>query len=143
MALQSASIYFSYILKDILQSAGSTVWLKWPNDFYIKDKKIGGTITTITSDLILCGIGLNLVNTNEKFGVLDIKINIDKILTQYFQAIKKYPTWKQIFSKFEIEFYEGNSFKVNIDNEKILLKDTKLQKDGSLLVDGKKVFSLR
>jgi len=143
LALQSASIYFSYILKDILQSAGSTVWLKWPNDFYIKDKKIGGTITTITSDLILCGIGLNLVNTNEKFGVLDIKINIDKILTQYFQAIKKYPTWKQIFSKFEIEFYEGNSFKVNIDNEKILLKDTKLQKDGSLLVDGKKVFSLR
>jgi len=46
LKIESASIYFSYVLKEILTKYGSCVWLKWPNDFYLDDKKIGGTITT-------------------------------------------------------------------------------------------------
>lgn len=143
LPLQSASIYFSYILKNILSMYGSQVCLKWPNDFYIDDKKIGGTITSTKENLIYCGIGLNLFKINDEFGYLDIDINIDEILNQYFQALEKYPKWKQIFSKFEIEFHHNNNFKTYIDKEKILLKETILQHDGSLLIDGKKVFSLR
>ena len=39
LPIQSSSIYFSYILKDVLFKKGSKIWLKWPNDFYIKSKK--------------------------------------------------------------------------------------------------------
>jgi len=140
LPLQSASIYFSYILKDILMQNNSKVFLKWPNDFYIDNKKIGGTITSMTKDLLYCGIGINLQKVNNSFGYLDIDININKLLTEYFKIIESYPLWKQIFSKFEIEFYKNNKFKTS-DN--ILLKETTLQDDGSLLVEGKKVFSLR
>ncbi len=143
LPLQSASIYFSFILKEILMTSGSKVWMKWPNDFYIKDKKIGGTITNIGFNLIFCGIGLNLVDTGDDFGCLDIVVKVEEVLKKYFNALEKYPSWKQIFSKFEIEFKKNENFKTNIEEQKILLKDVRLQIDGSLLVNGKKVFSLR
>jgi BirA family biotin operon repressor/biotin-[acetyl-CoA-carboxylase] ligase len=136
---QSTSIYFSYILKDILVKYGSKVCFKWPNDFYIQDKKIGGTITKVNSNLIYCGIGLNLFFVSNEFGYLDIDIEIDEMLNQYFQVLEQYPSWKQIISKFEIEFDQQNGFRTN----KILLNNTVLQSDGSLLINGKKVFSLR
>ena len=59
LPLSSASIYFSWLLKDILKKNGSKVWIKWPNDFYLGDKKIGGTITNLKGNLFYCGIGLN------------------------------------------------------------------------------------
>ena len=37
LKLESASIYFAYLLKETLYELGSCVWLKWPNDFYIDD----------------------------------------------------------------------------------------------------------
>lgn len=38
LELQSASIYFSFVLKKVLAVQGSNLWLKWPNDFYIDEK---------------------------------------------------------------------------------------------------------
>ena len=143
LPLQSASIYFSFILKDLLSKKGSLVLLKWPNDFYIKNKKIGGTITSLKNELLYCGIGLNLIEFNSNFGYLDININIDEILNEYFDILETYPLWKQIFMKYEVDFQKNNCFKTNLDGSKILLKDTILQKDGSILIDKKKVFSLR
>ena len=45
LSLSSASIYFSFIMKKTLEDLGENIWLKWPNDFYFNDEKIGGTIT--------------------------------------------------------------------------------------------------
>ncbi|NQY94489.1 MAG: biotin--[acetyl-CoA-carboxylase] ligase, partial [Campylobacteraceae bacterium] len=104
LPMQSASIYFSYILKIILEEQESKIWLKWPNDFYIDDKKIGGTITSIRSDLVYCGIGLNLNLVSNDFGHLDIKINKKEVLKLYFERLKKSLLWKQIFSEYKIEF---------------------------------------
>jgi len=147
LKIQSASIYFSYILKDILVQLGSNIVLKWPNDFYCGNKKTGGTITTLSNDLVYCGIGLNLIKVNDKFGFLDIDIDIQNLLELYFIALEKYPSWKHIFSKYKIEFNHKNDFEANIRNKvfskKVLLKNTILQDDGSLLVDGNRVFSLR
>jgi len=143
LPLQSISIYFSFILKDTLTNLGSKVKLKWPNDFYIDNKKIGGTMTSLSGNCVYCGIGLNLFLVNNKFGTLDIDLNIEEFLNKYFQALKRYPSWKQIISQFKIEFYHNNNFETHIEKENVLLKDTTLQYDGSLLVDGKKVFSLR
>ena len=143
LQLQSASIYFSYILKDLLEKQGSKLWLKWPNDFYMGNKKIGGTITTATKDLLYCGIGLNLINVSEEFGNLDITIDKEEFLKSYFQTLKKEISWKQIFNYFKIEFQISKKFQATIDNKKVSLKNAILNDDGSIEIDNKKVFSLR
>ena len=143
LPLQSSSIYFSYILKTILKDQNSLVWLKWPNDFYLGDKKIGGTITTVSKDLIYCGIGINLKNVSEDFGKLDINVDIDDMLKSYFFKLEKKIFWKQIFSEFKIEFQHSKKFQTTIDNQKVSLKNVILNDDGSIQVNNKKVFSLR
>ena len=143
LPLQSSSIYFSYILKDILKDLGSKVWLKWPNDFYLDDKKIGGTITTVSKNLLYCGIGINLKNVSEDFGKLDINVVIDDMLKSYFFKLEKKIFWKQIFSEFKIEFQHSKKFQTTINNQKVSLQNVILNDDGSIQVNNKKVFSLR
>ncbi|RXJ86576.1 biotin--[acetyl-CoA-carboxylase] ligase [Arcobacter sp. CECT 8985] len=143
LPLQSCSIYFSFILKKIFEELGSNVWIKWPNDFYINNKKIGGTITTMSNNLLFCGIGINLNNVSEEFGKLDIKIDIDKTMKNYFNNIEKQISWKEIFSQFKVEFQNSKRFHVTIENQKKSLENAVLNSDGSINIDNKKVFSLR
>ncbi len=143
LPFQSASIYFSFLLKELLFKYGSKVWLKWPNDFYIDNKKIGGTITNISNDLFYCGIGINLNLAVDKFGSLDIKIEYKELLYNYFMIVKEQKVWKQIFSKYLIEFERSRLFKTTINNQKISLASALLNDDGSILIDKKKVYSLR
>ncbi|MEA3553592.1 MAG: biotin--[acetyl-CoA-carboxylase] ligase [Campylobacterota bacterium] len=143
LPLQSSSIYFSYILKDILNSLDSQVWLKWPNDFYIENKKIGGTITNLSGELIYCGIGLNLYKVNNQFGHLDISINLNKVLNIYFQKLESKISWKHIFSKYSIEFEKSRQMETTINNQKKSLEHSMLNSDGSIFIDKEKVFSLR
>ncbi len=143
LSIQSSSIYFSYILKNILSDLGSQVWLKWPNDFYVNDKKIGGTITNYSNDLYYCGIGLNLKKINSEFGYLDINVDIKTLLNVYFKVVIQKIRWKQIFSKYRIEFGYSKQYKTTIDNQKVSLQDAVLNEDGSISIENKKVFSLR
>ena len=143
LPIQSASIYFTYILKLVLKDFGSKVWIKWPNDFYIKESKIGGTITNLTKDLLYCGIGINMQEVSDEFGVLDINIEQDKLLFNYFKIIENIISWKQIFSLFKIEFQMSKKYETNVDNKKVALKNAILNDDGSIHIENKKVFSLR
>ncbi len=143
LPIQSYSIYFSFILKDILKQHGSLLFLKWPNDFYIENKKIGGTITNIHGDIIYCGIGLNLNFIEAEYGYLDIEINIKSLLEEYFQGIEKKFSWKHIFSKYSIEFKKSKQYKTTIHNKKVSLSNATLNNDGSISIDNEKVFSLR
>lgn len=143
LPIQSSSIYFSFLLAKILKENGSNVWLKWPNDFYMENKKIGGTITTLSGDLIYCGIGLNLITDSKEYGKLDIKISVEKLLEEYFDMICQKVLWKQIFSEYKIEFQKSKDFSATIDNKKEPLKNATLNDDGSIIINNKKVFSLR
>ena len=143
LPIQSASIFFSYLLKKTLENMGSKVWLKWPNDFYIDDKKIGGTITSVSKGIIYCGIGLNLKKVNDDFGNLDIKVDYDEVLKEYFDILLSIQSWKNIFSEFKIEFEKSRKFKATINNEKISLQKAILTDDGSIQIDDIKVYSLR
>lgn len=143
LPMQSFSIYFSYLLKMVLEQNSSQVWLKWPNDFYIKEKKVGGTITNISSDLVYCGIGLNLKHTQEDYGSLDIVIDYKILLDRYFSLLKTKPLWKQIFSNYLVEFENSKQFKTTINNKKVSLENSILNNDGSITIDDKKVYSLR
>ncbi len=143
LKIESASIYFSFLLKEILKQHSSKVWLKWPNDFYINNKKIGGTITTLNNDLLFCGIGINIVEVLQEYGILDVPIDTKNVLTEYFNLILSKPIWKHIFSKFEIEFKKSKEYKTTINKEKISLAHAILLEDGSIMIDNKKVYSLR
>jgi len=143
LLVQSYSIYFSFLLKDILAQKGSKLWLKWPNDFYIEGSKIGGVITNIKGDLVYCGIGINLINIENTYGSLDIDVDIETLLKEYFISIEEKKSWKQIFSKFSIEFEKSKVYKTTINDEKVSLSTAVLNSDGSIVIDNKKVFSLR
>ncbi len=143
LALESSSIYFAMILKQLLEERGSSVWIKWPNDFYMGDKKIGGVITSIVGDTLVCGIGINLCYAPLGFDVLDIDIDAPTLSKVYSLELEKFPTWKQIFSKFRLEFDKSRSYFTHTDNKAIELKNAILLEDGSLECNGQRMFSLR
>ncbi len=143
LKLESSSIYFTYILKSLLADLGSSLWLKWPNDFYIGDKKIGGAITNLHKDLLVCGIGLNTKVSPEGFAKLDIEIENETLLKHYFEILKDPPSWKKIFSNYEIEFVKSRSYFTHSGKTKLSLENARLLDDGSIECDGQRIFSLR
>lgn len=143
LKIESSSIYFAYILKETLSECNSSVWLKWPNDFYIDELKIGGMITNIVKDTLICGVGLNLVVAPDGFGILDITISKDELLKKYFKNIEKNILWKQVFSKYKLEFYKNQKFSTHKNNLRISLEGASLQSDGSIIINGERIFSLR
>jgi len=143
---QSMSIYFSFLMKETLAEFGSKVWLKWPNDFYIEDKKAGGTITAILKEkIVVCSLGLNLVKAPQNYATIDIKIDKKELLESYFLKIKRHIFWKDIFRKYKVEFLQSTRFKYfdTATQKKLHLKDAVLQNDGSIMIENRRVYSLR
>lgn len=66
LPMQSASIYFGSIFLEIFRDFNPNLWLKWPNDFYIEDSKVGGLLTQNIRDYVIFGIGLNLISSQHK-----------------------------------------------------------------------------
>ena len=143
LKLESASIYFAFILKELLTAKNSNVWLKWPNDFYINEKKIGGMITNVVEDYLICGVGINLIDSPSSFSKLDINISTKELVYSYLGNIENNSLWKQIFSKYKIEFYRNKRYYTHINNQKVSLKSASLQSDGSLIINGERIYSLR
>ncbi len=143
LKLESSSIYFTYILKTVLMEMGSSLWLKWPNDFYLDDKKIGGAITNLYKEHLVCGIGLNTRVSPEGFAKLDIEIDNETILKHYFDILKNPPSWKKIFSNYEVEFVKSRSFFTHSGDTRLSLENAILLDDGSIECDGQRIFSLR
>ena len=143
LPLSSTSIYFSFMMKQTLAELGENIWLKWPNDFYKNDEKIGGTITRKINNILVCGIGVNLKKTKNGYSALQSDISPKVLLKKYLSLLEKFPQWKQIFSDYEVEFELSRKFSVHIENHKKSLKNAVLCADGSIKIDKKKVFSLR
>jgi len=143
LKLESCSLYFAYILKETLNDLGSSVWLKWPNDFYVDAYKIGGMITNIVNNTVVCGVGLNLVTSPKGFSKIEIEVDSKNLLKLYFENLEKMSSWKQVFSKYQLEFYKNQNFFTNKNNLKISLGNAILQCDGSIISNGERMYSLR
>lgn len=143
LPLASISIYFAYLLKEILAQKGSKTWLKWPNDLYIENKKIGGIISTKIKNFIIGGIGLNLKYCPENSSLLDIDIKLDELISEFIETLIQKKLWKNIFSKYMIEFEKSKQFNVHYEGKIFSLKDALLYEDGSILLNNKRVYSLR
>ena len=53
----------------ISQDHPSQVWLKWPNDILIGEKKVAGLLAQATHDGVIIGIGVNVAMTAEELPV--------------------------------------------------------------------------
>lgn len=143
LKLESSSIYLAFLMKEILALYGSAVWLKWPNDFYLEEVKIGGVITNLVSDVLICGIGLNLAKAPDGFGEIDIEIGYEELTVAYCKVFEKLPEWKQIFSKFQLEFVKSRAYFTHHNHETFSLEKALLLEDGSLECEGQRIYSLR
>jgi len=141
---ESASIYFAWLLKEVLTQRGSQCWIKWPNDFYLHETKIGGMITTMLKDSLLCGVGLNIVEAPKGFGKLDIEISQKELAKLFLENVEKGVSWKQVFSKYSVEFYKNRSFYTHMQNNKrVSMQYASLEEDGSITINGERIYSLR
>ena len=140
--LSSISIYFACIFKSILLKYNQDIWVKWPNDLYKNDKKVGGVVTNIINHHIICGIGLN-INKNSEYGYVDIDTKKDDIVHFFLKELNKFPKWKQIFRNFSVEFEKSLRYGFHVGSKKVTSKSVILDFDGSLIIDGKRVYSLR
>jgi len=143
LPLSSASIYFSYIMKELIVQYEIDIWLKWPNDLYQGSDKIGGTITKKVNNILLCGMGINLQKNSNGFKALNLNVEPIFLLQEYLLALEKYPSWKQIFSLYRIEFDRSREFFAHIYGDKKPLKNAILSEDGSLVINNKRVYSIR
>lgn len=139
----SISIYFSMIMKNFLENLGSKIWVKWPNDFYLNERKIGGTISTKIGDCYVGSMGINLCAAPDEYGILDISISPNDLAWGFCEELEKKFSWKQIFSKFSVEFDKSKTFITHINGQSVDLSGAQLCDDGAILINDKKVYSLR
>ncbi len=139
----SASIYFAYLMKEVLKKHAEGIWLKWPNDLYLEEKKVGGLITRKLSSFLVVGIGVNLKKSQNGYSSLDTDISPLILLNIFLEEVKEKPKWKQVFSQYKIEFDLSKSYDTHQNGSKIAMKDATLCDDGSLSIEGEKVYSLR
>ena len=142
LPLSAISIYFAYLMTQVLRSLGSKAWLKWPNDFYL-EQKIGGILSTKFRDFVVCGIGINIAKAPIYAQTLDIDIEPMTLLSHFEKSLKNLPKWKEILSKFLLEFEKSKKFSVHIDGKATPLRDASLADDGAIIINNKKVYLAR
>ncbi len=143
LPIHSASIYFALIMKITLNQFEDEVWVKWSNDLYYGDNKIGGVVTKQIGESIICGIGVNLKANSNQFQALKIPVERSRLISEYFQRLERFPSWESLFLNYKREFSKNFKFYAHIDGEYVSLKGASLQSDGSIVLNGKKIFSLR
>lgn len=163
LKIESASIYFGFLCKQELAQLGSKAWLKWPNDIYVRDKKIGGVLSSVIRDnageeIIVCGIGINLhtkphKNDNlsktkiERFSTLEEgvskKIVPCEFIKKFCKNVQKKFLWKQIFSLYKLEFQNNLAFNFHHNDKQMSFDGVKLCEDGALELDSQKIYSFR
>ncbi len=143
LPVSSASIYFGFLIKEILQEYNKDIFLKWPNDIYKNGKKMGGVVTYFRKNIFIVGIGINLVRRNDGFSFLELEDAHKSILEPYFLLLKKAPSWQEIFNKFRVEFKKSSHFSVHTKKGLTTLHNAVLCEDGSLLINDERIYSLR
>ena len=100
-------------------------------------------ITNLIKESLVCGVGINIAHAPSDFARLDIVLDRDELLESYFKNIEKKSLWKQVFSKYEIEFCKNENFYTHDKDLVISLRDASLESDGSIVINGERIYSLR
>lgn len=122
--LQALSLAVGVVIKEVLSLHGANeVQLKWPNDLYLKDAKLGGILIELSGDLagpcnLVVGVGLNVFRTQQILAVdqpvaylsdvvgdalcraslaADLALAIEKLLANY--AVEGFLPWQEKWNK--------------------------------------------
>ena len=143
LPLSSMSIYFAFLFKQVLAVNGSLVWLKYPNDLYIGDKKVGGVMSSKINDFIIISTGLNVKFAPKGAATLDISMDLLDLAHKFAKEIEKKFFWNDIFSKYMIEFQKSKTYTFHYNGVEVPLDSALLCDDGSILFQNKRIYSLR
>lgn len=142
LEIQSQAIFFGFICKETLRARGSGVWLKYPNDLYLGDKKLGGVICSVVGENVVCGIGINLKSA--EFGALEsgIVANRAEFVENLLANIPKY-TWKRVFGIYKREFGRNLPYSFHHKGRIVPFRDAQLLENGALRVNGEILYTIR
>ena len=139
----AASIYFAFLMKKLLVSAHPELWVKWPNDLYLGEKKVGGVLTARLRDFYVVGIGINLKKSDKAFAALETELPAMILLDMYLKALEDPPDWKETFREYRLEFEKTRAFSTHVDGRLVSLENAQLMDDGSVVMNGERMVNLR
>ena len=107
---QSYSLYFGWLMLELLRERGSRVVLKWPNDLYlIGEGKVGGILTSVGHrggrPFLVVGVGVNTHHPVPPFPKLDLPIENREVVEGFIEKIENPPSWEEVFQRYRREFY--------------------------------------
>lgn len=140
MPLSATAIFAGFILFELMKKLGSNCWLKWPNDLYLKDKKLAGIIAMQVKDITIFGIGLNGQKSSQNFAASDVFFEPNLLAKTYIDTLLKSYNWNELFMKIEIEF--NNNLPRLKAHYGLEHSDIFICNDGGLTIDGRKVYTL-
>jgi BirA family biotin operon repressor/biotin-[acetyl-CoA-carboxylase] ligase len=143
LPLSAASIYFACLMKRLLVPKHPELWVKWPNDLYLGEKKVGGVLTQKLREFFIVGIGINLKKSEKTFASLETELSPMILLDMYLNVLEEAPKWKELFREYRLEFEKTRRFSTHRGEERISLENAHLSEDGSIVVDGERMVSLR
>ncbi|MEL7119406.1 MAG: biotin--[acetyl-CoA-carboxylase] ligase [Bacteroidota bacterium] len=144
------------------------VFVKWPNDIYVENKKIAGILiqNQISSKSIntsVIGIGINVnqesfsnelaratslaLETNNTFDLQDLSFSLFSFLDQYYQVLQN-KSFEEIHTEYLQNLYLFNQWTdfESSEGEKFLGKITNVDQNGHLVVETNgmlKTFSMK
>jgi len=149
----------SLALVDVLKSLGMNgVQVKWPNDIYVGELKIAGTLieNSIKGNLVassIIGIGLNVNQLKFDSSIKDatsvslelncVQLNLNDLLEQYFSFLQqRYIAFRVNHSYNEIRneytqllYQKGQCAKYKIEEEQVEGEIKGVNREGRLLVE--------
>ncbi len=144
------SIYTAVaVIKTLEKLKLKNISIKWPNDIYIKDKKICGILLESKSinnriEAVIIGIGLNLNQTkfNKEYHATSYKlethkdIKIEKVLSLLIKELEKILSNKFNYTSFinKHNFLKNKKVSVTIKNKKVMAIALDIDKTGALKV---------
>ncbi len=143
LPLSATSIYFGYLMKELLSQYNQDIWLKWPNDLYIGSKKLGGVMTSHLHSFFVVGIGINLTKKSNEFASLDMELSAMKLLLLYLEQVDKKLQWKELFRNYQLEFEKSRPFAIHSGKEYLNLENAHIMEDGSIMLNGERILGRR
>jgi BirA family biotin operon repressor/biotin-[acetyl-CoA-carboxylase] ligase len=124
------------------EACGKGVKVKWPNDLMLRDRKLGGILAEIRRNHALVGIGINL--TWAPRGAARLGEDRDALLDRLRPLVTRWTAaepgavmvrWR------ELSWLLGHPVRVELGGEVIEGIARDIDRDGALLVDGRRVIA--
>ena len=127
------SLKLAYSIVKVLEKNGIKAKIKWPNDIYLNQKKIGGILIKKKEEYLYVGIGLN---TNIKNFPYQLKQSSTSILKEINKELDNEYLFKEILKSIVKIDYKKESFKDYIKkyvlwiNQKVSIENVNFKYQG-------------